>query len=241
MDAYTVKTERFEGPLDLLLSLIEKRKLLINDISLAAVTDDFIAYLNNNASASLGSQAHFVLVASTLLLIKSKSLLPLLALSNDEQGDIEALQVRLQMYQRFRELSVHIKNLYGESALYARSAEGTEVPLFTPDRRITKNFLLDSARSVIAALPKFSEIPKAVVAKVMSLEEMIGRLSERIAKNLKLSFNEFSGMGKRDKVNVIVSFLAMLELVKQGAISVQQQGHFKDIAIETETVGVPRY
>jgi len=87
--SFTIKTESFEGPLDLLLDLIEKRKLYISDISLAKVTDDFIEHIKNIGGIEIGESAHFILVASTLLLIKSKSLLPELALTEEEQFDDE--------------------------------------------------------------------------------------------------------------------------------------------------------
>src|SRR5690242_7983178 len=86
---YTVKTPAFEGPLDLLLDLIEKHKLAISEISLAKVADDYIAYVKTFSEFPVAMSAHFILVASTLLLIKSRSLLPNLALSDDEKGSIE--------------------------------------------------------------------------------------------------------------------------------------------------------
>jgi segregation and condensation protein A len=96
-------------------------------------------------------------------------------------------------------------------------------------------------REVIQAIPKKEFVPKAVVQKVISLEEMMEDLSQRITSSLKMSFKDFSGMGKKDKVTVIVSFLAMLELVKQGIIHVRQDKDFHDIEMETESVGIPRY
>jgi segregation and condensation protein A len=81
-------------------------------------------------------------------------------------------------------------------------------------------------------------LPKVAVKKIISLEDMIGRLANRITKELKMSFKDFS---KGDKVHVIVSFLAMLELVKRGAVEVKQHGNFNDIEIETKDVGVPTY
>ncbi|HEY4517953.1 MAG TPA: segregation/condensation protein A, partial [Candidatus Paceibacterota bacterium] len=80
-----------------------------------------------------------------------------------------------------------------------------------------------------------------VVDKMMTLEEMIDRLSTRVSSALKTSFREFAGVGKSKKVEVILSFLALLELVKQGAISAAQNEHFEDIAIESGEVGVPKY
>jgi segregation and condensation protein A len=97
-DKFLVKTEAFEGPLDLLLHLIEKRKLLINEVSLIKITDDYIEYIQSHDNISLKNNAHFILVASTLVLIKSKSLLPTLELTREEEQDIEDLEARI--YQR---------------------------------------------------------------------------------------------------------------------------------------------
>ena len=83
---FAIKTETFEGPLDLLLHLIEKRQFFINDIALAKVTDDFIAYIQERKDMPMGEVAQFIVVASTLLLIKSKSLLPVLDLTEEEIG-----------------------------------------------------------------------------------------------------------------------------------------------------------
>jgi segregation and condensation protein A len=79
------------------------------------------------------------------------------------------------------------------------------------------------------------------VKKIISLEDMISRLTERVTKELKMSFRQFSGGHKSDKINIIVSFLAMLELVKRGSVEVRQNGHFTDIEIETNQVGLPSY
>ena len=85
---FKIKTEIFEGPLDLLLSLIEKRKLLINEVSLSKVTDDFISYLQNREAYSIKDASEFLVIASTLLLIKSRSLIPSLNLSEEEKEDM---------------------------------------------------------------------------------------------------------------------------------------------------------
>jgi segregation and condensation protein A len=89
---YKVKTETFEGPLDLLLSLIEKRKLFINDISLAKVADDYVSHIQSLGNFPIADSANFILIASTLLLIKSKSLLPQLTLSEEEQTNVDDLE-----------------------------------------------------------------------------------------------------------------------------------------------------
>ncbi len=237
---FRVNTGSFEGPLDVLLSLIEKRKLFINDISLAKVADDYLAHVKQLENFPIADSANFILVASTLVLIKSKSLLPNLELSEGEQGDIADLERRLKIYRRIKELSVGVKALFGRKVMFPPEPRKIE-PVFSPDDSMTVSSLLSAIKDVLKSLPKQEFLPKAVVAKVMSLEEMITHLTKRVTEGLRMSFREFSKSGKANKVHVIVGFLAMLELVKQGIISVAQEKHFEDIVMETEQVGVPRY
>ena len=240
-EEYLVKTHIFEGPLDTLLSLIEKRKLFINDISLAQVADDYIAYIKSLEDFPIADSSHFILIASTLVLIKSKSLLPDLTLTEEEQSSIEDLEDRLKQYQKYKALSIHLKERFGIHVEYLRLPSKEKKIVFTPDKNTSISRMVETVKSLIQNLPKKELVPKAVVQKVISLEEMMESLSERITKSFKMSFKDFSGHGKAEKVNVIVSFLAMLELVKQGIINVRQDADFHDIEIETQSVGVPRY
>jgi segregation and condensation protein A len=239
---YTIKTEVFEGPLELLLNLIEKRKLFISDISLAQVADDYIEHINSHEDFPVASTADFILVASTLVLIKSKSLLPTLDLSSEEQESIDDLEKRLKLHQKMKELSLHVTKQFGKNVMYPKTFSKDVAPVFSPDEDLSTIKIKEGIMSVLHNLPKkAAAIPKKVVAKVVSLEEVMENLAQRITKSLKMSFKEFSGIGKREKVDVIVSFLAMLELVKQGAISVSQDERFSDITIESDNVGVPSY
>ena len=237
---YVVKTPSFEGPLDLLLDLIEKRKLSINEVALAKVADDYISYTRTLSEFPIAMSAHFILIASTLLLIKSKSLLPNLALSEEEKGSIEELERRLKLYKRARELGRQVRMLFGSRPIFF-AQQRLDTVVFAPDRHTNHAELTIAIKTLLQNLPKISYLPKAIVQKVVSLEEMIGSLTERIKTSLKLSFREFAKMGKQKKVNVIVSFLAMLELVKQGVISVRQDKHFDEITMETGQLDTPRY
>ncbi|MEI6843585.1 MAG: ScpA family protein [bacterium] len=238
---YSVKTHVFEGPLDTLLALIEKRKLFINDISLAQVADDYIAYVKSLENFPIADSAHFILIASTLVLIKSKSLLPDLSLTEEEQHSIEDLEARLNEYKKYKALSIHLRNMFSIHTEYMRLPSKEKTIVFTPDSQTNVSKFREIIVSVIAQIPKKEFVPKAIVQKVISLEEMIESLTDRITKSLKMSFKDFSGIGKKDKVSVIVSFLAMLELVKQGIIQVKQDKDFQDIEMETQHMSVPRY
>lgn len=239
--SFTIKTESFEGPLDLLLDLIEKRKLFISDISLAKVTDDFIEHVKNLGTVAISESAHFILVASTLLLIKSKSLLPGLALTEDEQVDIESLETRLKIYKKIKEASVYVQDLFGKDVIFLQSQTRPIVPVFAPEPDFGLEKALLILKDLINRLPRKENTPKVLIKKVISLEEMIGTLTNRITSHLKMSFKEFTKEHRENRVNVIVSFLAMLELVKQGIVHVSQDKTFGDIVMETKEVGVPHY
>lgn len=237
---YKVQTEVFEGPLDLLLQLIEKRKLFINDIALAEVTDDYIEYINTLKDFPTADIAHFILVASTLILIKSKSLLPVLSLTEEEKTDVEDLERRLKLYQRFRDLSLHVQAQFGKNISFERPNPLKREVGFASSKDLSKEGLLEGIKRILTNLPKPEFIPKTVVQKVISLEEVIESLTERVKRGIKTSFKEFA-KNKAQKVDVIVSFLAMLELVKQGILAVEQREHFGDIEMESNDVGVPNY
>jgi len=231
---FAVKTEVFEGPLDLLLQVIEKRQLFINDITLAKVTDDFISYIEGKGDFPVGEIAEFIVIASTLLLIKSKSLLPTLELTEEEQINIEDLENRLREYKTFKDLSSHVQERFGKKIIYFRTERFTP-PIFTPSKEITPQSIYEGVRSVIAAFPIPEKLPTKTVRKVMSLEETIEKLLKRIGQSFKTNFREFSGKNS-GKENIIVSFLAVLELIKRGTVQVNQENHFGEIDIESAKI-----
>ena len=230
---YAIKTPHFEGPFGLLLSLIEKRKLFINDFSLAEVTEDYIKHINSLGAMHPEEASSFLFIISTLLLIKSKSLLPTLDLTDDEKGDIKNLEDRLRLYEMFTKLSVNIKDNFGEKIIFPPLTRKHDTLVFLPDERITKDNMMTLGRGVLGAMSKNVVLPKVEVKKVISIEEMLDRLVERVQTSMKMSFKEFTGAGdKQEKVTVIVGFLAMLELVRQGIIHANQETDDGDIFIE---------
>jgi segregation and condensation protein A len=235
-----VKTSVYEGPLELLLELIEKRKLLINDISLASVTDEYIARVNAMHEMPVGETANFVALAATLLLIKSRSLLPLLELSDDEAKDIKELEYRLALYQLIKESTRGLSSQLNEPMLY-EGKEPERPSFFLPDASISLANLRSAAQTVIEGFPQTLTLPKVAVKKIVTIEEVITKLQARVSSAIKLSFKEFSGFGKKERGEIIVSFLAMLELVKQGILQATQHEAHGDITLESDSVGTPSY
>ncbi|MEK7113324.1 MAG: segregation/condensation protein A, partial [Patescibacteria group bacterium] len=197
--------------------------------------------IKENSDMSTDKKTHevssFIVVAATLILIKSKSLLPNLALTDEEKGDISILEDRLKQYEFYTKLSTHIKDLFGGQIIFAPLEKKNELLVFLPDNQITKEKMMMLAHEVLGKIPKKISLPEVEVKKVISIEEMISKLTERIEKTLQMSFSDFSGKAKtkEEKVIVIISFLAMLELVRQGILHVAQEGSFGDILINKNT------
>ncbi len=237
-NAFKVKTSSFEGPFNLLLNLVEERKFFINDVSLASVTEDFLKYMNALGNLGHNELAAFISVASTLILIKSKSLLPNLELTEEEQGDISSLEERLRLYDLYTKLGVNIKDNFGKKIIFAPNERKNDILIFLPDSKITKDSMMTFASDVLGRIPKKVFLPEIEVKKVISIEEMIDKLTERISNTLSMNFKEFAGGSKtkEEKVFVIVGFLAVLELSRQGILNLIQENNFEDIIIEKQEV-----
>ncbi len=235
--SYTVRTGQFEGPLEILLELVEKRKLFINELALAAVTEDYLNHIRNmateNVGQSLDDSTAFLSVAATLLLIKSRALLPGLSLTTEEKESIVDLEDRLRRYQAAREGSVHVRSML-KSPYYIRPGAGgriKKVIVFTPDAGITVANLHALLGGVMASVPKKEVLPQVKAERIMSIEEVMNSLTDRIQNEMTMSFRNLTGTPKTktEKVHAIVSFLALLEMVRNGILSVVQHNTFDDM------------
>ncbi|MHB8651793.1 MAG: segregation and condensation protein A [Minisyncoccota bacterium] len=241
-DTFQIKTPYYEGPFEALLDLIEKRKLLINEISLAQIADDYLRYLKSLVAMPLRDTANFLLVASTLILLKSRSLLPSLSLTSEEEHDISDLEFRLKLYERYRSVSQELRVIFGKKILFDRGEQSGKTPVvFAPDPTTTIPCIHAAIRSIISSFPQEKPLPAVVVRRIVTIEEIMDRLRDRVATALKVSFREFVGKNTTEKKEVIVGFLALLELVKQGVIDAIQNIRFEDISLESQHIDVPRY
>lgn len=246
VDQYKIKQGNFEGPLDLLLSLIEARKLFINEISLAQVTNDYISYIKslgeNSTEKHIADVSYFLLISATLILIKSKSLLPTLSLTEDETEKINDLEKRLRIYKIIKEASIEIDNNFGVKIIFMPNERIWSDPIFSPDPLISIDNVKSSIFDVISRVPKkIEKLPEIEVKKVINIEEVMNSLTERIENAVNLSFKNFtrnSGAQNDEeaKIHVIISFLAMLELVREGIVDVIQNSTFGDIEINKQLI-----
>lgn len=229
---YQLKLEKFEGPLSLLLELVEKRKLSINEVSLAEVTDHYVGYLKEIEGFPMMEVSNFVAIASTLLLLKSASLIPSFELSEEEAGDIKDLERRLQIYSLIKNIALSLGKGFGKNIMLYREAFLGHSFDFLEPKGITKEKLFSVLKQIVANLPQKEIFPKVLVKKTVSLEKKISEIISRIQQQIEISFSEAFSSGKSEKIEVIISFLAILELIKRGFIVVEQTAVFENIKIK---------
>lgn len=235
--SYEVKTQQFSGPLDKLLQLIEEKNLEITQVSLAEVTADFLNYVKTVGEKSTPAiLADFLVVAAKLVLIKSKALLPMLELSQEEEGEIHDLESRLRIYREFKAAGEHIAKLWGKNKIaYGRPlflSLGDSAIFYPPSglklgdlSRAIKNLAI----SLQALLPETQKVKKAIITIEQKIEELLNKFKGSEASGR----HSMKTMAKeKSREEIIVLFLAILHLLKDKMIFVEQRGHFEDIVIE---------
>lgn len=228
------KLEQFEGPLALLVTLIDKAELDITQVSLAKVADQYITHLKSLTYLDPEAMADFLVVASRLLLIKSKALLPYLL--PEEEEEIEDLEHQLRMYKEFLEATKKIETMIaGKKFMFVREfnrkAIVNNLHLFAPPAKLTTNEMKVIFLGVIEGLkPESTPLPEQTIQATVSIEEKIAFITQTIRQAIKTRFSQLFSSAAT-KVEVIVSFLAMLELMKQRNISAEQGELFAEIDI----------
>ncbi len=228
-EQFSIKTMDFEGPFDLLLELIQNKKLSVNDVSLSSITDDYISYVKDN-ELNLSDASYFVWTAATLLLIKSKSLLPKISLGKDEEDDISELKTKLRFLKEIKEVAITVKENFGKNILFTKIYKRKVVIKFRPDDSITLKNILISLDNLVVRSPEINKLPEVSVQKQKTLKEVIEEVTEKINKFLKINFSELHLKG--DKKEISISFLAVLELFRNGKIDLKQEENFENIIIE---------
>jgi segregation and condensation protein A len=237
-ETFSIETSAYKGPLETLLDLIESRKLSISDVSLASVADGYLAYVEKLPKLPLAETSQFVLVASTLLLIKSRSLLPTLEMTEDERESVEELERRLAQLKVVRSAAKLLRREWGTAPMLFAHRTPIGEPIFAPGEASPQT-LHASVLKLVRLLPKPEHLASAVVAPVLALEDVITNLQKRLNSALKARWSELTrGASRHDS---IVHFLAILELVRSGSASVSQDRLFSDITIEVESLDAPKY
>ncbi len=234
---FHIKHDVFEGPLEVLLELVEKRKLFVNDISLAQVTDDFISHIQS-IGMHPDTVTSFLSVAATLILIKARSLLPNIELTQEEEQSIESLEKRLLLLQSIQSTTPRLIQRFRKKTIFLSTPPVRPISFVPPEKALSLEVLRTLISEIIKRVPPPPvHKPEARVYKTISIREVIDTITERIQKALSCSFKDIcvtspDGDSRSAKVYTIVSFLGMLELVRQGIVSAEQEMLFEDIHLQ---------
>lgn len=227
---YQFKLEKFEGPLNLLLRLIEDEKLDISEVSLAKVAEQYLGYLEQAQDIPTDELADFLVVAAKLLLIKSKILLPALEFE-EEEGNLEQ---QLKIYRIFLEASKDIQKMIGKKKFaYFRDSKRVRnmEPIFNPPQNIKADNLRKFFEDILGKIEPIIKLPQEMIKKTVSIQEKISQIRDLIFQSPSLSFHTLL-IKAENKTEIIVTFLALLELVKKNSVQVVQKNIFEDIQIE---------
>jgi len=228
-------TEKFSGPLGLLLSLIESEDLDITEINLAKIADEYVNYIRGASDINPEEMADFLVVAAKLLFIKSKALLPYLYTAEEDE-EINDLERQLRMYKEFVNASLKIKTLAeGKHFLYLpptiknRRAQ-FNLPVFNAPAKVTKEILAEVLARILLNLEKQQEekLPEERLEPKISIDEKIFLIKKMLIDKLRINFSKLLAAAQ-SKTEVVVSFLAVLELAKQKELFFEQEELFGEI------------
>lgn len=240
-----VKLESFEGPMDLLLSLIEKNKIDIYDIPIALITDQYMDYLNAMDSEKMENMSEFIVMASKLLKIKSRMLLPRIDEEDEEEGDPrEELVARLIEYKLFKELAKGLSerqslsaNHYfggGDGDMLRRARADVPISLDEVLKNVTSALLDETYTELMRRAEvkpdKAKAVARAVYIETFKIEEKMEYIQNLLRINKNIAFKKMFRPNST-KTEIVVTFMAMLELIKNACVRAEQNEAFGEIMI----------
>lgn len=227
----TIQIEKFDGPFHLLVELLESQKMDITEVSLSNVTQQYLEAINSQPNIDPYALADFLVISARLLYMKSKILLPMLQW--EEESETVSLEDQLKMYKVYYDASRIIeKMLKVENFAYAREKLAVDIEvLFNPPHNLTMHKLQKVMEKVIKEIEPIVRIPKRILRRTISIRDKINQVREFIMERITTNFNDLV-QSTQDKTEAIITFLALLELVKQRVITVEQEELYGEINIE---------
>jgi len=231
---YKVTTPVYQGPLDLLLQLIQRAELDITKLALAQVTDQYLTYMKSFATQDAEGVSTFLVIASKLLQIKSEALLPHTPIREvGEEDPGEALARQLLVYKRYKEVAVTLKDRERKGfRSYLRLNPPPKVEATLDLSEFTIQDILEAARAAFIEADNRQELGDVVPVPKITIREKIGIIFQSLKSGKRTSFRKLLG-SRHTRLDIVVTFLAMLELVKRHFIKAQQETLFGEITLET--------
>ncbi len=237
MEQYTIKIDNFEGPLDLLCHLVEKNKMDICDIQIAVITDQYIEYLNQMRQNNLEITSEFIVMASRLIYLKSKSLLPSVVEEATEENEFDLVKL-LTEYKRYKEYTFSLRERLD---IYHKRYFKLPATIELPKAKLEKTYAPELIPEIYAAFIRrenekknlqADNIKKLAISEKYTVQSKIREIIRELIKKPKFIFNKLFNVKKQEKSEVVTAFLSLLELSKMSRIKVTQDSLFGNIQVE---------
>ena len=238
---YAIKTENFEGPLDLLCHLIDKNKMNINDIKISDITDQYMDYIKQMEEMNLDITSEFLVMASTLLYLKSKSLLPKQENEEEELTEEELIR-RIIEYKKYKEITNKLKENF---LLYSKRCFGKEEQIELPSQKIEKDYEKGIIPEIYGNLIKRNEekvnenaknIEKIAITDTYTIASKVRDMFKVLVKQKKFIFNKLFSVKEHNKQEVVTAFSGLLEMSRRNKVTTNQEGTISDILVEKRKV-----
>ena len=234
---YAIKLDNFEGPLDLLCSLIEKNKMSIYDIKLDEITNQYIELLNKAQELNLEVASEFLSLASTLLYIKSKHLLPKVENEEEEITEEELIR-RIIEYKKYKDITVVLRQNFEENAnRFYKLPENIELPKQQLDEKYEENIipnlykkLWDKNQNKVNENAK--NIEKIAITDTYTVVSKVKEMFKELIRNKSFVFNKLFSIQKHNRQEVVTAFSGLLELSRRSKVETEQDGLFGDINVK---------
>lgn len=234
---YSIKTENFEGPLDLLCHLIDKNKMDIYDINLSQITDQYIEYINEMEKMNLEVTSEFLVMSSTLLFLKSKHLLPK---QQDDEEEIteEELIRRIIEYKKYKEITKKLReNFLIHSKKFYKMQEDIKLPKQKIETEYNSETIPEIYRNLLQRNTEkinenASNIEKIAITETYAVGDSVKEMYRALIRFKKFTFNKLFSTKKHNKKEVVTAFSGLLEMSRRNKVITQQEELFGDIEVE---------
>ena len=236
---YEIKLEKFEGPLDLLCHLIEKNKLNIFEINIGEITDQYIEYINQMEKMNLEVTSEFLIMASTLLYLKSKTLLPQETEEEEELTEEQLLQ-RIIEYKKYKEISNVFREYYENNSKRSfKLPDEIELPkqeLDITDSDLCKYDLEHLYKSILnknkdRVNKNAKNIKKIAITDTYTVGNKVKDMYRELIRNKRFVFNKLFSLEKHNKNEVVTAFSGLLEMSRRSKVLTEQETLFGDISV----------
>ena len=234
---YEIRLENFEGPLDLLCHLVDKNKMEISKVNISELTDQYIAYINNIEGQKLEIASEFLLMASTLVYIKSKSLLPN-EVEDEAELTEEELVRRIIEYKKYKEISKKLKESFLEySKRIYKLPEKIELPKQKLEKNFEKEIIVNLYKDILYRNEEkvninAKNIEKIVLTETVTVSSKVKQIFRELMKKPKFVFNKLFTLNQYSRAEVVTAFTGLLELTRRNKVIAEQETNFSDIIVE---------